>query len=265
MIKKNPLLKLRNLHVSFLTAQGTLPVLHGISLEIAPGEAFALIGESGSGKSVTAQAVMQLLGTGGRITSGEILFHNESLHNKTSRQMQGVRGKKIGMVFQDPMTSLNPTLLVGRQITESLMYHDGLSAAAARKQAIELLAHVGIADPAARFNDYPFQLSGGMRQRVMIAMAIACKPLLLIADEPTTALDVTVQAQILELLSKTKREIGMSVLLITHDLGVVASICDRAAVMRRGAIVETGDVASLLLKPNHPYTRSLLAARQDKS
>lgn len=262
MTTPSPLLQLRNLHVSFSSPQGSLPILHGISLEIAKGEAFALVGESGSGKSVTAQAIMQLLGAGGRITSGEIWFNGESLHHKTSRQMQQIRGKKIGMVFQDPMTSLNPTLRIGRQIAESLILHENLSAAVARRQVIELLSHVGVADPNVRFDDYPFQLSGGMRQRVMIAMAIACKPLLLIADEPTTALDVTVQAQILELLRKTKQETGMGLLLITHDLGVVASLCDRAAVMRRGCIVETGTIDKLLLKPYHPYTRSLIAARQ---
>lgn len=256
-----PLLSLRGLHVAFQGMSGQREILHGINLEVQPGEALALVGESGSGKSVTALAIMQLLGDAGTMTCGEIIFNSEAIHTFTPRQMARLRGSKIGMVFQDPMTSLNPTMTIGRQIAEALTTHENVSQAAAKGHTIDLLKRVGISDAAERYGYYPFQLSGGMRQRVLIAMAIACKPALLIADEPTTALDVTIQAQILDLLRELRQETGMALLFITHDLGIVASLCDRAAVMHHGNIVETASVDALFSAPKHPYTQTLLQAR----
>lgn len=253
---------IKNLYVDFVSGQEKSNILSDINLQIRHGEILALVGESGSGKSVLAQAIMQLLGVSGRISQGEIWFNGESLHNKNQRQMQDIRGKKIGMIFQDPMMSLNPTMTVGRQIAEGMIYHEKISHGAARIRVIELMKQVGIADPSARFDAYPFQLSGGMRQRIAIAIALACRPLMLIADEPTTALDVTVQAQILELIKKIGFETGMSLLLITHDLGIVAGVCDRVAVMHDGELVEVSDVEQLFYSPQHPYTQTLLAARR---
>jgi ABC-type dipeptide/oligopeptide/nickel transport system ATPase component len=255
------LLKVSDLAIDFSTENGLQRVVHSVNFELNRGEVLGLVGESGSGKSVTAQAILQLLGSTGMITNGHIWFEEEPLHNKSRKEMQRIRGNKIGMVFQDPMTSLNPTLRVGAQIAESLMYHENMSWKQAKSHTIELLTLVGIADPSQRFEAYPFQLSGGMRQRIMIAMALACNPLLLIADEPTTALDVTVQAQILELLKSFRKSTQMAMLLITHDLGVVAGICDRVAVMQKGTVVETADVDTLFSSPQHPYTRELLTAR----
>lgn len=261
----HPLLKVSDLHVCFNKDKSNYSVLHGIDLEVSKGEAFALVGESGSGKSVTALAILQLLGSSGKIVQGDISYEGESLLNKNTQELQLIRGKKIGMVFQDPMASLNPTLTIGWQIAESLIYHEHLSYPAARRQAIDLLNQVGISDSASRYKAYPFQISGGMQQRVMIAMALARSPSLLIADEPTTALDMTVQAQILGLLQKIKKEHRMSLLLITHDLGVVANICERVAVMQMGKIVETADVETLFYSPQHPYTRALLSAKQEQT
>jgi oligopeptide transport system ATP-binding protein len=261
MITSASILDIEDLHVAFKTRHGLQPVLCGVNLTINHGEALALVGESGSGKSVTAQAILQLLGHAGVITKGKIFFDHEPLHTKTVKEMQKIRGKKIGMVFQDPMTSLNPTLSVGWQIAEMLVVHEQLSKRAARLGAIELMQRVGIGDAAQRYGSYPFQLSGGMRQRILIAIALACRPTLLIADEPTTALDVTIQAQILELLRGIQQETGMSLLLITHDLGIVASVCDRAAVMNGGKIVETQTVDNLFQSPQHPYTLALLEAK----
>lgn len=260
----SPILAIEDLHVSLKTSQGLQPILHGVDFAINHGESFALIGGSGSGKSVTVQSVLQLLGPAGLITQGAIRFQNEPLHTKTMKEMQKVRGKKIGMIFQDPMTSLNPTLSVGWQIAEAIRVHEPLSSHAARLRAIELMRHVGIADAEQRYQSYPFQLSGGMRQRIMIAIALACNPSLLIADEPTTALDATIQAQILELLKRIRQERGMSLLLITHDLGVVAALCDRAAVMDRGKIVETDTVENIFSAPRHPCTKALLEAKRRK-
>jgi len=263
MTNLSPLLIIRDLHVVFSSAQGPLKVVHGLNLELNRGEILGIVGQSGSGKSVTAQAVVQLLGNTGQITQGEIWFDGECISSKSQSQMLSIRGKKIGMVFQDPMTALNPTLSIGWQLSETLVYHERLSHRQARHRAMEILDSVGIAEPEMRYDAYPFQLSGGMRQRIMIAIAIACKPKLIIADEPTTALDVTIQAQILELLQKSCREADMSLLLITHDLGIVASICDRAAVMHNGTIIETNLVESLFASPIQPYTRSLLAAQRN--
>jgi ABC-type dipeptide/oligopeptide/nickel transport system ATPase component len=251
------ILEIEDLHVSLKTAQGLQPILHGVHFAIDQGEAFALIGGSGSGKTITAQSILQLLGHSGVVTKGQILFEKEPLHTKTMKEMRTIRGKKIGMVFQDPMTSLNPTLSVGWQIAEAVRVHEPLSARAARLRALELMKHVGITDAAQRYHAHPFQLSGGMRQRILIAIALACRPTLLIADEPTTALDATIQAQILELLRQICKETGMSLLLITHDLGVVASLCDRAAVMDRGKIVEIDTVENLFKAPKHPTTIAL--------
>lgn len=256
------ILSIHDLHVSFKTNKGLEPVLCGVNLTIHAGEALALVGQSGSGKSVMSQAVLQLLGHSGVMTQGEIIFNGEPLHIKTNKAMEAFRGKKIGMIFQDPMTSLNPTLSIGWQIAEMLKVHEGLSGRSARLRAIELLKRVGIADAVSRYDAYPFQLSGGMRQRVLIAMAISCHPTLLIADEPTTALDVTIQAQILELLRAIQQETGMSLLLITHDLAIVASLCDRAAVMNGGKIVEIDTVENLFRSPKHPYTQALLDAKR---
>jgi len=257
-----PLLKVFDLHVAFQSAGQSIPILNGVDFEIGKGEAFALVGESGSGKSMTALSILQLLDPSGKILKGAISFEGESLHMKNFREMQKIRGKKIGMVFQDSLTSLNPSLSVGWQIAESLVYHENLSRRAARGRALELLELVGISDPKSRYGAYPFQLSGGMRQRIMLAIALACSPSLLIADEPTTALDMTVQAQVLDLLQTIQQEYGMGLLLITHDLGIVASICNRAAVMHKGKIVETADVQTLFYAPKHPYTRALLSAQQ---
>lgn len=256
------ILSIKDLHVSFKSDHGLLPVLCGVDLDIHRGEALALVGESGSGKSVTAQAILQLLGRSGIHTKGEIFFEDAPLHTKSQKEMEAVRGKKIGMIYQDPMTSLNPTLTIGWQIAEMLRVHDGVSRKAARLGAIELLKRVGIADAEHRYDAYPFQLSGGMRQRVLIAMALACRPTLLIADEPTTALDVTIQAQILELLRQVQQEMGMTLLLITHDLAIVASLCDRIAVMNGGKIVEFNTVDNIFYSPQHPYTMALLEAKR---
>lgn len=257
MDKAIPLLSILDLHVHFITSQAHAHIVKGINLNLFRGEAVALVGESGCGKSVTAQAIMHLLDPNISKVSGEIWFENHPLHLMNEKQLQGFRGKKIGMVFQDPSTSLNPTMKIGWQISEALIHHQKLSKSAARKEAMELLEKVGFSDPEIRFNAYPFQLSGGMRQRVGIAIALACSPMLLIADEPTTALDVTVQAQILDLLRNICKSTEMSLLLITHDLGVVAGMCDRMAVMKSGEIVEQGSVDTLFYSPAHPYTQIL--------
>lgn len=262
---KKPILEVRNLHTCFDTDSGRAMAVDGVDFEVRPGETLGIVGESGSGKSVTALSIMRLIPEPpGRILSGsEILFRNREwreidLARAGEEEMRRIRGNEIAMIFQEPMTSLNPVFTVGRQIMESLQLHQGLDKADARLKAIELLKLVGIPIPGQRVDDYPHQLSGGMRQRVMIAMALACDPKLLIADEPTTALDVTIQAQILDLLNRLKRELGMSIIFITHDLGVVAEMCDRVIVMYAGQVVEEGPMEQLLLEPSHPYTESLL-------
>lgn len=258
-----PLLSINDLCISFKASRGNIPVLCGVDLEVHRKQIVGLVGESGSGKSLTALAVMGLLGGNGLITQGSIVFDGIALHEASQQTMQRVRGKRIAMVFQDPVRSLNPTLTVGKQIGEMLRFHNGLSKSDARRKSAELLHRVGIADPSARLDTYPFQLSGGMCQRVAIAMALACGPDLLIADEPTTGLDVTVQAQIMSLLKEIQDETGMGLLLITHDLGVVAAVCDRVAVMNSGRIVEEASVDSLFSHPVHPYTYALLQAKRE--
>ena len=261
MAPQNPILTINNLYLNFNTTDGVKNILKGVDLSIERNESFALVGESGSGKSVTAQAILQLLGSHSTISEGSISFEGEFIHTKTSKEMQLIRGKKIGMVFQNPMTSFNPTMQIGHQLTEALISRDRFTVKQAKNRAVETLGLVGITDPAIRMKAYPFQLSGGMLQRVMIAMALVAEPVLLIADEPTTALDVTVQAQILDLLTKIRMQTGMTLLLITHNLGIVAEHCSRAAIMKQGVIVETNRVEDIFSTPQHPYTKLLLANR----
>ena len=256
-----PLLSIRDLRVEFASDAGPVPAVRGIELQIAAGETVALVGESGCGKSVTAMSIMRL--TEGRIAAGSIHFQGRDLGSLSNSEMRSIRGGQIGMIFQEPMTSLNPVFTIGRQIEEVLVLHQRLTARAARAQALELLQRVGIPAPDRRIAQYPHELSGGMKQRVMLAMAIACRPRLLIADEPTTALDVTIQAQIMELLRSLKQEFGMAVLLITHDLGVVAHFAERVLVMYAGKIVEQGSVRDVFKRASHPYTQALLAALPD--
>lgn len=255
------LLKVDNLKVSFKTYAGEVQSVRGINFEVKKGECLGIVGESGCGKSVTSQAIMQLLKTPPAMyKEGSIIFEGEDLLKKSEKEMQKVRGNSISMIFQDPMTSLNPTQKIGKQIAEVLREHKNISKAEAYAQAEKMLELVSMPEPKKRMNQYPHEFSGGMRQRAMIAMALACHPKLIIADEPTTALDVTVQAQILELLQKVQKEIGMSIIMITHDLGVVAKMCDRVAVMYAGQIVEQGSVDAIFNRPSHPYTKGLLSA-----
>ncbi len=255
------LLEVRDLRVEFDTYGGVVKAVRGVDFTLERGETLAIVGESGCGKSVTVQALMALVPMPpGRITGGSVRFEGREILNVPPEEANRIRGKQIGMIFQDPMTSLNPTMTIGKQITETLRYHDGLPSAAARKKAIELLERVQIPEARARVDQYPFQFSGGMRQRVMIAMAIACEPKVLIADEPTTALDVTVQAEILSLLDDLRREKQMSIVLITHDLGVVARMAHDVSVMYAGEIVEQGTVDDVFYRPAHPYTLGLMAA-----
>jgi len=255
------LLDVRALRTTFTTANGPVTALHDVSLHIDRGETLALVGESGSGKSVTAYSIMGLLPRRtARIAGGQALFDGTDLLALDARAMQDIRGNRIAMIFQEPMSALNPVMRIGDQIAEAIRLHRQVTRAQAAERAVGLLEQVRMPSPAARAGDYPHQLSGGMRQRAMIAIALACEPDLLIADEPTTALDVTTQAQILALLKRLQAETGMAMLLITHDLGVVAETADRAAVMYAGRIVEHGDVADLLSHPTHPYTAGLLAS-----
>jgi oligopeptide/dipeptide ABC transporter ATP-binding protein len=254
------LLEVEGLHVGFRTEAGPVAVLRDVSLSMQPSEILGVVGESGSGKSVMALAILRLLGEAGRVTAGRIMLEGRDLVPLAPAAMQAVRGRDIAMIFQEPMTSLNPLLAIGFQIEESLRAHLGLRGRPARARGIALLEAVGLPAAAQRYDHYPHTLSGGQRQRVMIAMAMACRPRLLIADEPTTALDVTIQAQILALMRAQRQEHGSAILLITHDLGVIAGIADRVAVMYAGEIVETGVVRDILTAPAHPYTRLLLAA-----
>lgn len=252
------LLRVEDLVTRFYTEEGVVKAVDGSSFRLEADEALGVVGESGSGKTVTALSIMRLIESPGRIESGRILFRGEDLLRKSERQMRRIRGREISMVFQDSLSSLNPTLTVGAQIARVLRNHLRISRRDARRRAVELLAAVGIPEPAKRASHYPHQLSGGMRQRALIAMAISCGPKLLILDEPTTALDVTIEAQIFELIEKLKRELGMGVFLITHDLSVVASFCRRVMIMYAGKIVEEADVVELYERPLHPYTRGLL-------
>jgi peptide/nickel transport system ATP-binding protein len=255
-----PLVAILGLSVAFRGEAGEREVLSQVSFDIAPGEILGVVGESGSGKSVTALAIMRLLGEAGRISAGSVRLDGIELTQASEAEMRALRGRRMAMIFQEPMTSLNPLFTVGFQIEEVLNAHLGLGGAKARARGVELLREVGIPNAEARFDTYPHLLSGGMRQRVMIAMAMACEPRLLIADEPTTALDVTIQAQILALMKRLRREHGSAILLITHDMGVIARMADRVAVMYAGEVLEVATARDLFGKPAHPYTRLLLAA-----
>ena len=253
------LLSVENLATQFSTSSGLVRAVDGVSWDVQEGETVALVGESGCGKSVTALSIMRLVSEpAGRIVSGQIMFKGRNLRDLSEEEMRKVRGREIGMIFQEPMTSLNPVLTIGRQLTEGLEIHLGLTPAQARTRAIELLGLVGIPDAARRLKQYPHQFSGGMRQRMMIAMALACDPPLILADEPTTALDVTIQAQILELMKDLSRRLGVAMLIITHNLGVVARYADRVNVMYAGRIIERATARELYGSPRHPYTHGLL-------
>ncbi len=252
------LLDIRNLSTYFFTDTGVVPSVGDVSYFVEKGETVGLVGESGCGKSVSALSIMQLIESPpGKIVEGEIQFEGQDLSKLTSKQMQAIRGNRIGMIFQEPMTSLNPVYTIGFQITEAYLQHNDVDDETAYKEAIQVLEQVGIPDPKQRFYEYPHQLSGGMRQRIMIAIAIICKPSLLIADEPTTALDVTIQAQILDLLKSLQQQTQMSILLITHDLGVIAEMAKRVVVMYAGKVIETASVQDIFHNPNHPYTKGL--------
>ena len=260
-----PLLEIENLTVEFPTSAGVLRAVDGVSLRLDEGEVLGVVGESGSGKSVTMLALMGLVAYPGRITADRLAFAGRDLLALSDRERRRLTGKDVAMIFQEPTTSLNPCFTIGFQLAEALRIHEGMDRAAARRRAVELLEQVGISDPGSRLRAFPHQLSGGMNQRVMIAMAIACNPRLLIADEPTTALDVTIQAQILDLLLTLQRERGMALALITHNMGVVAETAQRVIVMYAGQIMEERDAASLFTAPQHPYTAALLAALPERS
>ena len=252
------ILEVRHLHTDFVTDEKTVQAVNDVSFEIKRGETFGLIGESGCGKSVTCRSLMRLLKEPGQITGGEILYKGKNVLEFNKKELQAFRGREIGMIFQDPMTSLDPVFKVGQQMTENLRIHRNMSKAEAREVAIAALRSVNIPNPEARFNSYPFELSGGMCQRVIIAMALCCNAKVILADEPTTALDVTVQAQVLHLLKELQRTNNIGLMIITHNLGVVWDVCDRAMVMYAGKVVEAADVKSLYAKPMHPYTWGLL-------
>ena len=252
------LLQVKDLRTSFFTDSGEVKAINGISFDLPHGKVLGIVGESGSGKSVTAYSIMQILSFPGKVVGGEVLFHGEDLLKKSEQEMRDIRGKKISMIFQDPMTSLNPVYTIGNQIEEAIKLHTDRRGRAATEHAERLLSLVGINEPARRLRQYPFEFSGGMRQRAMIAMALACEPDLLIADEPTTALDVTIQAQIIELIQELQKKLHMAVIMITHDLGVIADICDEIIVMYAGSICERGEVDDIFYNPKHAYTRGLL-------
>jgi peptide/nickel transport system ATP-binding protein len=255
-----PLLQVSNLRVEFPTRRGTLVAVDDLSFEIAPGEVLGMVGESGAGKSLTGMAIIGLLAPPGRIAAGEIRLEGERIDNLPAESMRRIRGKRIGAIFQDPLTSLNPLFTVGEQLVETIRVHLGLDARQARARAIELLAEVGIPAPAARIDSYPHHFSGGMRQRVVIALALCARPRLIVADEPTTALDVSIQAQIIQLLKKLAREHGAAIMLITHDMGVIAETADRVAVMYAGRLAEIGPVKEVIHVPRHPYTTGLMSS-----
>ncbi|MCT1901712.1 ABC transporter ATP-binding protein [Oceanobacillus sojae] len=252
------ILEIKNLQTSFFTKDLEVKAVDGVSFSIPKGKVLGVVGESGSGKSITSLSILRLIEEPGKVKGGEILFKGENLLDKSEAQMRKIRGNEISMIFQEPMTSLNPTFTVGQQIGESFRIHQGLSKKEAKKKSVDMLKLVGIPSPEKRVDQYPFELSGGMRQRVMIAIALACNPDLLIADEPTTALDVTIQAQILDLMKDLQEKLDMGILLITHDLGVVAETCDYVAVMYCGKVVEFTDKKTLFTKPKHPYTVGLM-------
>ena len=254
------LLEVKNLCVNFRTYGGEVNAVRGVTFDLHKGETLAIVGESGSGKSVACKTIMRILSSNGYIKDGEILFDGKDLTKVSEKEMEKVRGKDIAMIFQDPMTSLNPTMTIGKQIMEPIIKHQGFSKEDAKKRAIELIELVGISDAEKRFKQYPHQFSGGMRQRIVIAISLACNPKVLIADEPTTALDVTIQAQILELIKDLQEKTGVAVIFITHDLGVVANMADRVAVMYAGKIIEYGTSNDIFYDPRHPYTWGLLGS-----
>ena len=258
MPSATPLLEVKDLRVEFPTRRGTLVAVDGISFAIAPGEVLGVVGESGAGKSLTGMAVIRLLEPPGRIAGGEVRLEGERIDNLPPDQLRRIRGRRIGAIFQDPLTSLDPLYTVGQQLVETLRTHLPLDARAARARAVELLRDTGIPAPEARIDHYPHQFSGGMRQRVVIALALAANPELVIADEPTTALDVSIQAQVIDLLKRLCKEQGAAVMLVTHDMGVIAEACDRVAVMYAGRIVEIGTVRDVVHEPAHPYTVGLM-------
>ena len=252
------LLEVKDLHTSFFTDAGEVKAVNGVSFNLDHGKVLGIVGESGSGKSVTAYSIMQILEKTGKIVSGSIKFNGQELVGAGEKVMKTVRGNKISIIFQDPMTSLNPTYTIGKQLMESIMLHTPRNKKQARERAVEMLRLVNINEPEKRMNQYPFEFSGGMRQRIMIAMALACEPDILIADEPTTALDVTIQAQILELMQSLQKELGMAIIMITHDLGVVAQMCDEVIVMYAGSICEQGTADEIFYNPKHEYTKGLM-------
>lgn len=254
------LLEVRDLHTSFFTDAGEVKAVNGISFNLERGKVLGIVGESGSGKSVTAYSIMQILAGTGKIVSGSIKLDGQELVGSGEKVMKTVRGNKISIIFQDPMTSLNPTYTIGHQLVEAIMLHTPRNKQEAEERAIEMLRLVNVNEPEKRMNQYPFEFSGGMRQRVMIAMALACEPDILIADEPTTALDVTIQAQILELMNSLQKELGMAIIMITHDLGVVAQMCDEVIVMYAGSICEQGTADEIFYNPCHEYTKGLLSS-----
>lgn len=252
------LLSVKDLHTSFTTDHGEVQAVNGVSFNLDAGKVLGIVGESGSGKSVTAYSIMQILADNGRITSGEILYKGEDISRWSESKMQDFRGKCCSIIFQDPMTSLNPVFTIGSQIAEAVLLHTKSSKREAMEKALEMLKLVGINEPEKRLKQYPYELSGGMRQRVMIAMALACEPDILIADEPTTALDVTIQAQILELMQSLQKKLGMAIIMVTHDLGVIAEMCDEIVVMYGGRFCERGTADEIFYNPRHEYTRGLL-------
>lgn len=254
------ILEVKNLRTSFYTHQGEVEAVRGINYTLTKGEILGIVGESGSGKSVSLMSIMGLVPYPGKVIDGEVIFNNEDLLKKDDTEMNKIRGKEIAMIFQDPMSSLNPVYRIGNQIVETILIHNKMSKKQAKEKAIEMLELVGIPSPKDRINCYPHEFSGGMRQRVMIAMALACDPKLLIADEPTTALDVTIQAQILELMKDIQKKKNTSIILVTHDLGVVADLCENIMVMYGGILMEKGTVDEIFYKPSHPYTRGLLSS-----
>lgn len=252
------ILEVENLHTSFFTDSGEVRAVNGVSFRLEPGMTLGIVGESGSGKSVTAYSIMQILASTGRITEGAVRYKGEDITKWSSRQMQKFRGEKCSIIFQDPMTSLNPVFTVGNQLEEAILLHTNKNKKEAKERAIEMLRLVGVNEPESRVKQYPHELSGGMRQRVMIAMALACEPDILIADEPTTALDVTIQAQILELMQDLQKKLGMAIIMVTHDLGVIASMCDEIMVMYGGRVCERGTADDIFYRPAHEYTKGLL-------
>jgi len=252
------LLEVRDLHTAFTTPAGTVNAVNGVSFNLDRGKVLGIVGESGSGKSVTAYSIMQILEKNGQIVSGSIKIDGQELVGAGEKVMKTVRGNKISIIFQDPMTSLNPTYTIGHQLMEAILLHTNRNRAQAKERAIEMLRLVNVNEPEKRMNQYPYEFSGGMRQRVMIAMALACEPDILIADEPTTALDVTIQAQILELMQSLQKELGMAIIMITHDLGVVAQMCDEVIVMYAGSICEQGTADEIFYNPKHEYTKGLM-------